>query len=124
MAYNPLTNIDRAERAWGATMPEWVRLLATACDRTSQNAVGAKLGKSSGYVSRVINGNYNGDLREAEGLVRATFGSETVQCPVMGPIPLASCRQNRRRKGTAVNLLHRLWARHCPDCPNNTDRAE
>lgn len=123
MAYNTDSNFDRAESGWGKPLPEWVRLLAAACDQTSQREVAGKLSKSSAYVSRLINRSYTGDMAEAESLVRATFGAETVRCPVMGEIPLAGCRSNRRRKGPAVNLLHRLWARHCPACPNNTDRG-
>ena len=124
MAYNTDSNFARAERGWGSPLPEWVRLLAAACDKTSQREVAAKLSKSSAYISRLINGNYDGDLAEAEGVVRAAFSGETVDCPVMGPIPLAGCRTNRRRKGPAINLLHRLWAKNCPGCPNNTDRPD
>lgn len=124
MATNSDSNFTRAEAGWKKPLPEWVRLLAGACDQTSQREVAAKLGKSSGYVSRLINNTYTGDMAEAASLVRATYGSDTVDCPVAGPIPLAGCRSNRRRKAPAVNLVHRLWAKNCPTCPNNTDRSE
>ncbi|KKC27425.1 helix-turn-helix domain-containing protein [Sphingomonas sp. SRS2] len=124
MAFNSESNFTRAETGWGKPLPEWVRLLAAACDQSSQRDVAGKLGKSSAYVSRLISRTYTGDMAEAESLVRATYGSETVNCPVAGDIPLAGCRTNRRRKGAAVNLVHRLWARNCPTCPINTDRSE
>jgi hypothetical protein len=116
-----LSNLDRARSAWGADMPRWVQLLATACDATNQREAGEKIGRSSGYVSRVISNTYNGDLAEAEKLVRAAWGGEQVDCPIWGPIPLASCMHARRRTAPPVNLMHHQHRRHCPTCPNNTD---
>ena len=63
------TNLDRAIAAWGADLPEWVRLLADAADRTSQRAVADQLGKSAGYVSRLIRRDYAGSYAEAETIV-------------------------------------------------------
>lgn len=120
---SPLTNIERARAAWGNDMPNWVRLLASACDTTNQRDVGAQLGKSSGYISKLINRNYPGDMDEAERLVRATFGKEDVVCPLWGPIPLNSCMTARRRKAPPRNHAHRLHRKHCPTCPINTDAA-
>ena len=119
-----VSNLDRATTAWGADMPEWVRMLVTAADRTSQRVVSDRLGKSSGYVSRLINRNYAGDYGEAETQVRAIFGAETVQCPAFDRIPLQSCIRLRRRKTPPTNLTHRTAAAHCPGCPINTDREE
>lgn len=120
---NVLTNLDRARIAWGADMPRWVRLLATACDATSQRIVADRLDRSGGYVSRLINRNYAGSYDEAETLVRGAYGDEEVDCPLWGPIPLSSCIRNRRRKGPPQNQPQRLHAATCPACPNNTDRA-
>lgn len=118
------TNLAAAAKAWGADMPNWVRLLASACDASNQRDVGTKLGKSSGYISKLINRNYPGDMDEAERLVRATFGNEDVVCPLWGPIPLSSCMRARRRKGLPRNQSHRLHRQHCPTCPINTDAAD
>lgn len=119
-----LTNVARARVAWGGdAMPPWVRLLASACDRTNQRQVGDTLGKSSGYISRVLSRKYEGSYDEAETIVRAAFGNEDVVCPLWGPIPLASCVRNRRRKEAPQNQSHLLHAATCPTCPNNTDRG-
>lgn len=117
-----LTNVSKATIAWGAQMPSWVRLLASACDQTNQRQVGGRLGRSSGYISRIINREYAGSYEEAETLVRAAYGNEDVVCPIWGEIPLSSCIRNRRRKGPARNQAHHLCAARCPSCPNNTDR--
>ena len=124
MFVNHDANLARAVAGWGDNMPEWVRQLAAACDRTSQRDVADRLKRSSGYVSRLINGNYTGSYEEAETIVRAAFGGEMVACPEWGEIPLSSCVRNRRRKGPPINLVHRRCAAACPACPNNTDRPE
>lgn len=115
-----LNNIDRARLAWGDA-PRWVLLLAHACDATSQREAGDRIGKSAGYISRVLNNRYTGDLAEAERLVRAAWGAEDVDCPLYGLIPLASCMTSRRRTAPPTNSVHRLYRRTCPTCPNNSD---
>lgn len=117
------TNIARAQAAWGGELPAWVRLLASACDDKNQRAVAERIGKSGGYVSRIINRAYTGSYIEAEQLVRRVYGDEDVICPIFGPIPEKSCILNRRRKSSPRNYLERQFSCHCPDCPNNPDDA-
>ncbi|WP_343526928.1 hypothetical protein [Sphingomonas sp.] len=107
--------------AWGVDAPAWVLVLADACDRTTQRMVAEQLGKSGGYVSRLINCSYAGSYPEAEQLVRATLTEEEVVCPLYGQMPLKTCIRNRRRE-RSENWLHAQFARTCPECPNNTDR--
>jgi len=123
MASSPVTNLQRATAAWGSDMPAWVRLLASACDTTNQRQVGDRLGKSSGYISRLLNRSYGGSYEEAEIQIRAAYGTDDVVCPLWGPIPLSSCLRNRRREAPPRNQAHHLHASTCPTCPNNTDRA-
>lgn len=118
---NDLSNMARATSAWGANMPRWVHLLASACDATSQLKAAEKIGKSGPYVSRIIRNDYPGDLAEAEKLVRAAWGQEGVVCPLWGPIPLASCMTARRRSAPPTNRVHHLHRGTCPTCPNNPD---
>lgn len=126
MAANPnlVTNVDRATAAWGPHMPAWVRLLASACDASNQRAVGDRLGKSSGYISRILSRSYGGSYQEAELTVRACYGAEDVVCPIWGAIQLATCVRNRRREGPPRNQAHHLHAANCPHCHNNTDRRD
>jgi hypothetical protein len=119
-----VSNWKLAQAAWGTEPPRWVTLLATACDAANQKLVGERLGKSSGYVSRLINNKYPGDMAEAERLVRAAYGDEGVVCPLWGTIPLANCMRNRRRKGPPRNQAQRLYRMHCPSCPNNSDAGD
>ncbi len=116
-----VTNLAKARAAWGADLPAWVRLLAETCDRTSQRRAAEQLGKSSPYVSRLISRTYAGSYPEAERMVRATWGTDEVDCPLFGPLPLASCIRERRRKGPARDAMHLRFARTCPTCPHNGD---
>lgn len=116
------TNAEKAVAAWGDGMPDWVGVLARECDRLGQGKVASALGKSGGYVSRVVRCCYAGDYTEAEQLVRATFSAERVICPRYGSMALKTCITNRRRV-KPVNWLHVEFARACPTCPNNTDRT-
>lgn len=117
-----LTNIERATAAWGDSMPAWVRLLAAAADATNQRKAGEKINRNASYVSRILNRDYAGSYEEAERLVRAAWGNEDVLCPIWNDsIPLASCMNNRRRKGAPKNTFEHLYTVNCPRCPNNTD---
>lgn len=119
--HQPATNLARAQTAWGPDLPQWVRLLASACDASSQRAVADRIGKSGGYVSRILNRVYTGSYAEAEQLVRRAYGQEDIICPLFGPIPEKSCILNRRRAGIPRNYLERQFAANCPDCANNPD---
>lgn len=120
-------NRERAIVAWGTDLPRWIALLADACDRTNQRVVADRLGKSGGYVSRVLNRAYAGSYEEAEKIVRAAYADEHVLCPALGatPIemPLRTCIRNRRRARPA-NWAQVAFARACPGCSNNTDRTD
>jgi len=123
MPGNPNSNLQRAQAAWGASMPAWIAMLADACDRTNQTVAAQRLGKSSPYISRILRAQYPGDLDEAEKLVRATFSDERLICPLFGDMALATCMRNRRRPipRFGANWTHEAFARTCPTCPNNTD---
>lgn len=118
------TNLSNAREAWGADFPAWVELLATYADRNGQKAAGAKIGRSGGYVSRVVRRNYTGSYAEAEQLVVARLGDGNVVCPEFGEISRASCLRNRRRTAPPTNFLQRRFSEACPACPLNPDIQE
>lgn len=118
------TNAERAAMVWGDPPPRWVRLLAEACDRSSQRAVGEKIGRTGAWISRVLLRRDGPDFAEAEQLVMARLAEARVDCPVAGDIPLTACVRNRRRRGLPASWLDRRFRHACPDCRRNTDRAE
>ena len=53
------TTLEKAQQAWGNTLPEWIKKLAMHIDAsTSQRYVADKLGYSNGLLSNVINNKY------------------------------------------------------------------
>lgn len=115
-------NRRTALAAWGDPLPRWIAVLARACDDANQRQVAQKLGKSSGYISRVLSKTYTGDMAEAERLVLASLASDRVDCPFWGrPIPLSSCMRARRRQHPRgeIMIAHK---RACDACPLNTDQ--
>lgn len=115
------TNLEKARLAWGVDLPDWVRLLATAADRLGQRAAGARIARSGGLVSRIINNSYGALTTEIEQRVSAVFGNSQVACPELGSIPHISCLATRRRKAAPVNAVQRHMADACPLCPLNPD---
>lgn len=115
-------NLAKACAAWGDPLPEWVKMLAVAADRTNQREVGTRIGQSSGTVSKVLRRVYAGDYAEIERKVRAAFSAERVLCPVTAAmIQLKTCMRNRRRPGAPREWLHHEYDRACPHCPHNSD---
>ena len=113
---DPLT-IARA--AWGEALPEWVRLLAEECARSSQNKVAARLGRSAALVSAVLRCKYKGDMDAVEDVVRGRFMRATVQCPALGEVSTAICRDWMALAKTYTNANServRMY-RACRSCP-------
>ena len=114
-------NRKTAGANWGEAPPRWIAVLALACDQTNQRQVAQKLGKSSGYISRLLSKSYTGDMAEAERLVLSSLAADRVDCPFWKrPIPLSSCMRARRRQHPRgeVFIAHR---RACDACHLNTD---
>ena len=114
-------NTQRAISGWGDPLPEFIRLLANYADRCGQRGAGAKIGRSSATVSKILRNIYPASVEETKILVMAGFSAGTADCPIFGEIPLASCVRNRRRKGPPINTLQRHFAAACPNCPQNPD---
>lgn len=117
-----MTNVERVCAAW-IDPPEWVMMLARECDKASQKRVGERLGRSGGYISRILAGLYTGSLAEAELLVRSRFSADRVDCPLFGDMPVQRCVRMRRKTGSPVNRIESQCARACPTCPINTDKG-
>lgn len=113
--------VDIAREAWGEAVPDWVIVLAQACDATSQSRVADRIGRSSSLVSGVCANTYKGDLEAVEDLVRGVFMGSEVACPVLGPLPTHVCREwrVRSRAFSNVNTQRVRMFRACNRCPRN-----
>lgn len=117
-------NVAVAREHWGADMPEWVRALAEKCDATSQQKVGADLGRSGTLVNQVLRAAYGmnghaGRLDLFEARVRGTYLKETVSCPVLGAISTRTCLDEQAKPYANTNPTRVKVYKACRSgCPN------
>lgn len=115
-----LTASEKAARAWGPEMPDWVRALAEACDKSSQAKVAKVIGNSSSVVNRVLSNSYPGNMNKVAEKVRGHYLSERVTCPALGDISRQRCVAEQDRKLSAQNPLRVRIYRACRSgCPNS-----
>jgi hypothetical protein len=106
------------ERAYGAPLLDWMQVVATECDASSQTAVAVKLGYSRTVVNLLVNGLYDRDLRKVEQAVRMhLMGSVIVKCPIKGEISTSVCQSNQALPYSNANServrLYRACRRGC-----------
>lgn len=125
MTSEGMTNVAAARRAWGAAAPEWIIVLAEACDARngSQAAVARRLGYSGAVINQALKNTYAGRLDKLEQKVRGELMNECVQCPVLGEITRRRCIDEQSRAYAATNALRVELRRACPRCPNRHDKA-
>jgi len=111
--------ISAAEEAWGAPLPDWIRSLALACDRSSQSRVAAQLDRSPALVSTVLRKKYQGSYERIEERVRGVFMDGKRECPGMGLIPNHECQDWREKAKTfnPGNPTRTRMFRACNRCP-------
>lgn len=117
--------LDIARAAWGDALPDWVKLLADECGRSSQNKVAKRLNRSASLVSAVLRAKYTGDMGAVEDVVRGVYMSLTVQCPALGEISSADCRDwmAKSRSFSNENSERVRMFRACRGCPRMQKEA-
>lgn len=120
MTSEGLSNVAAARRAWGAAAPEWIIVLAEACDArsSSQTALAKRLGYSTAVINQALKNTYAGRLDKLEQKVRGELMNECVACPVLGEITRRRCIDEQSRTYAATNALRVELRRACPRCPN------
>ena len=111
----------KARRAWGDDAPEWIAVLAKACDEAgSQNRVAKRLGKSAAMISRALDGTYEGSYAALEQAVRDTLMDREVRCPGLTRyIPVRTCLDWQAKPFAATNALRVQMYRACRGgCPH------
>ncbi|MFN4191846.1 MAG: hypothetical protein ACK4FR_02790 [Tabrizicola sp.] len=118
--------VSAAEDAWGAPLPDWIRALAVACDRSSQSRVAARLGRSPAVVSTVLRRKYAGSYERIEERVRGLLMDGVVDCPAMGPLPTNECQdwREKARVFAVGNPRRTRMYRACHRCPIFQREAE
>lgn len=118
--------VEIVRESWGNGVPDWVEVLAKACDRSSQNAVAKQLDRSAALVSHVLRARYTGNMAAVEEIVRGALMAETVPCPVLGDIGKQVCAgwRKRARSFSSTNSQTITMYRACHGCPVFTGGAE
>lgn len=117
--------VSIAQDAWGEALPDWVLRLAEECAASSQNKVASRLGRSAALVSNVLRRKYQGDMAAVEDVVRGRFMRATVQCPALGEVSTAVCRDWMALAKTYNNANServRMY-RACRSCPRMKKEA-
>ncbi len=93
--------------------PDWKEVLRTACDASSQAAVAAQIGYSSGAVCSVLAGSYRGNLARVRQAVEGALMAAVVECPVIGELPRQRCIEHQRTPFTPTNPARVALYRAC-----------
>ncbi len=117
------TNAVLAQACWGAAAPEWIVVLADACDGSSQAAVSRRLGVSGAMINQALRNTYSGRMDKLEQRVRGELMNERAQCPVLGDITKRRCIDEQTRPYAATNAVRVELRRACPRCVNQIRRT-
>lgn len=101
------------------TQADLMTLLNKKVAETSQANVARILGVSDSAISQLRSGTYKGAPDALLQRVREVFGDETVNCPVLGMIPLGRCAEKRKLPFAATNPQRVELYRACQKCPQN-----
>jgi len=94
----------------------WIEALRRACAVSSQAQVATQIGMSPAVVNQVLKGTYNGNLNNVQSRVEGALMGITVDCPLIGEIPLNRCIENQTRPFAATNPMRVRLHRACKSC--------
>lgn len=120
------TPLDVAKAAWGEPLPDWIEALAIACTETSQAKVAARLDRTGGMISQLLNAKYPASTANIEERVRGMFLDGQVQCPSLGVLPVNECQDWRIKahKFQVGNPMRLRMFRACKACPRFKEVSE
>lgn len=120
----PVDFMAKARAAWGASLPEEVRVLAEACNGATASAAALRIGYSAAVVSHVLGNKYAGDMGMVLARIRGALMAETVMCPVLGEIGRDRCLTEQKRPFAATNSTRGRLYHACKTCPNHRKNFE
>lgn len=99
---------------------EWIEVLRKEVEATSQSRVATALGVSKTQISQVLSGKYPADPADLRRKVEGHYMNRTVECPVLGIIPVHECKEHQGRPFSSANPLRVRLFRACrAGCPNS-----
>lgn len=99
------------------TYPDAMKLLVEKVAEHGQADVARKLGVSAAAVSQILSGKYNAAPDAILGRVIEVFGGLSVECPVLGGIPLSQCAEERKKPFAATSHQRVALWKACQTCP-------
>ena len=93
-----------------------MHLLIKAVQSHGQSRVARALGYSVSAVNQVLHDKYRGRLDNLLKRVCEVYGSGTVDCPVMGTIPVRRCAAERKKPFAASSPQRVRLYRICRNC--------
>ncbi len=101
-------------------MNDWIEVLRQEVQARSQSRVAAELGVSKTMISQVLNDKYPADPADLRRKVEGHYMKRTVECPVLGTIPVHQCEAHQKRPFGAANPQRVRLYRACrAGCPNS-----
>ncbi|MBW4056962.1 MAG: helix-turn-helix transcriptional regulator [Proteobacteria bacterium] len=101
------------------TYPDAMKLLIDKSAELGQAEVARRLGLSGAAISQILSGKYNAAPDAILSRVIEVFGGLSVECPVLGQIPMARCAEKRKLPFAATNPQRVALFRACQKCPQN-----
>jgi hypothetical protein len=101
-------------------MKDWIEVLRQEVAARSQGRVAAELGVSKTMISQVLNDKYPADPADLRCKVEGRYMKRTVECPVLGTIPVHECEAHQKRPFGAGNEVRVRLYRACrAGCPHS-----
>ncbi|PZP67130.1 transcriptional regulator [Methylorubrum populi] len=120
MSAQKLTFAQKAQAAWGTSIPPEVVTLAEFADSRSGAEAAKAIGYSPAVVSHLIANRYPGDLPTVMQKIRGALMGETVLCPVLGELGRDQCLTEQRRPFAATTAARAQVYRACrTGCPHS-----
>ncbi|WP_321392759.1 hypothetical protein [Emcibacter sp.] len=115
-----MTAMEKVKDKWGENAPEFIIVMAQACDKISQAGVARDVGISTTAVNLLLNNRYKAKLDRVERKVRSALMHETVHCPYLDiEITQRDCDTHSQAKITMASPQLFKHRRACLDCANN-----
>nr|WP_102136285.1 hypothetical protein [Marinobacterium profundum] len=101
-------------------MSDWLEVLREQVATSSQSRVALELGVSKTMISQVLGGKYPAEPADLRRKVEGHYMDRTVECPVLGIIPIHECEAHQQRPFSATNPQRVRLYRACrAGCPNS-----
>lgn len=100
----------------------WIDEMRELSKKHSQACIAREMNYSKSTINLVLNGVYKGDLNAVERAFKRAFGTEIIDCPVLGEIKASRCLSISERPYLPSNHLRIQLYQACKDCPKNNKR--